>query len=212
MHPAASAEIIMLVAAISVDAFGAAFTYGTDGIKIPAKSAIVIHTLSTACICASLVFGLYLGQYLPLGITKTTGFLILFILGITKLFDGIIKNALQKTDGCKKDITFSLMSLRFILSVYADPKTADADSSKTLSAKEAAVLAITLSADSLPIGIGMGLSSFPIWYVIPLAIIADEIALRSGCYFGKKASEKLHLDVSWLGGALLIIMAVSKLV
>lgn len=212
MHPAHAAEITALVVAISIDAFAAAFTYGTDGINIPTRSVWIIHLLSTACICISLIFGLYLGELLPSIITKLIGFLILFLLGITKLFDGIIKNALLKTENCKKDIEFSLMSLKFILSVYANPKTADADSSMVLSPTEAAILAVTLSADSLPIGIGMGLSEFSIWFVIPLVILVDEAALRFGHFFGKKASEKLNLDISWLGGALLVIMAILKLI
>ncbi len=104
------------------------------------------------------------------------------------------------------------MSLNFILSVYASPESADADKSKSLSPKEAAVLAITLSAESFPIGIGMGLSAVPVWCVIPLIILADEAALRLGHFFGKKAAEKLRLDVSWLGGALLIVIALTKLI
>ena len=212
MHPVQAAEIIMLAAAVSIDAFAAAFTYGTDGIGIPARSAWVIHLLSTFIICISLISGLYLGEFLPHAVTDILSFLMLLILGIAKLFDGLLKNALQKTENCKKDITFSLMSLHFILSVYANPKTADADRSKILSPKEAAVLAITLSIDSIPIGIGMGLSSFPIWCVIPIAILADEAAIRLGHFFGKKAAEKLSIEASWIGGALLIIMALAKLI
>ncbi len=82
MHPTQAAEILMLAAAISIDAFAASFTYGADGIKIPIGSALVIHALSLACICASLIFGLYLGQYLPQGFTKAAGSVIMLILGV----------------------------------------------------------------------------------------------------------------------------------
>lgn len=212
MQPTQAAEILMLALAISVDAFAAAFTYGADGIKIPRASALVIHALSLACICASLVIGLNLGEYLPEGFTRIAGFAIMLALGVVKLFDGIFKSLLMKTESRKKDIAFSLMSLNFILSVYANPESADADRSKSLSPREAAILALTLSADSFPIGIGMGLSDFPLWCVVPLMILADEAALRLGNFFGKKAAEKLRPDVSWLGGALLIIMAFSKII
>lgn len=204
-------EILTLVIAISIDAFGAAFAYGTDSIRIPLRSTCIIHALSLIIICVAMKSGKYLNSLLSQDTVTVMGFCLLFIIGILKFFDSIIKNALQKSKDCKKDISFSLMSLKFILSVYADPKTADADFSKTLSATEAAVLAITLSVDSIPIGLGIGLSELPMWCVIPLIILADEVALRSGLFFGKKAAKKLHRDISWLGGALLIIMAIFKL-
>lgn len=207
MHLAQAAKILMLATAISIDAFGAAFSYGTDNIKIPPRSSCIIHLLSLTFICIAVKSGAYISKYLSPHLINAISVCLLLILGTAKLFDGFIKSALQKTEHCKKDISFSLMSLKFILSVYADPKTADADCSKTLSPKEATVLAVTLSVDSLPIGVGIGLSSFPLWQVIPAVILADEVALRLGQFLGKKAAKKLHHDISWLGGALLIIMA-----
>ena len=133
-------------------------------------------------------------------------------IGIAKLFDSIIKNSLMKSSTHKKDITFSLMNLNFILSVYADPSTADADCSKSLSSKEAAVLAITLSLDNLPVGIGLGLSKVPLLCIIASAIIAQEFALRTGYLLGNKLSEKLSFDISWISGVLLIILAITKLI
>lgn len=205
-------EIITLVAAISIDAFVTALGYGVENISIPTKSALIIHIINIACISASLFLGEYISMYIPKNITVIVGAIILFIMGVTKLFDGIIKNALQKTDNFKKDICFSLKSLKFILSVYADPKSADADSSKTLSPKEAAVLAITLSIDSFPVGVGLGLSTAPYIYVILLAIIADEFAIRSGHLLGKKTAKHTHADISWAGGALLIAMSLIKII
>lgn len=205
-------EILTLVAAISVDAFVTALGYGTENISIPTKSALIIHIINIVCISASLFLGQYISMYIPKNITVIIGAIILFIMGLTKFFEGIIKNALQKTDNLKKDICFSLKSLKFILSVYADPKSADADLSKTLSLKEAAVLAITLSVDSFPVGVGLGLSAAPYIYVILIAVLADEVAIRSGQFLGKKTAQHTRIDISWAGGALLIAMALIKII
>ncbi len=201
-----------MMAAISIDAFVAAFGYGTDNIRISMKSAFTIHTISTFSICVSLLFGKYLSRYIPTNFTVFVSAVILLSMGIIKLFDGLIKNALLKTENQKKDIHFSLKSIKFILSVYANPKSADADLSKELSPKEAAVLAITLCADGFPVGIGMGISSFPIIYVLLLNIIADELALRSGVFFGKKSAMHSNVDISWIGGALLILTSIIKFI
>ncbi|MBQ6998201.1 MAG: sporulation membrane protein YtaF [Clostridia bacterium] len=212
IHIIEATEILTLVAAISVDALIAALSYGAENIRIPFKSTLIIHIISIGCIWISVVFGQYVSQYIPSNITKIISAIILFALGLTKLFDGIIKNALRKTENYKKDIHFSLKSLKFILSVYADPKSADADRSKTLSPKEAAVLAVTLSADSFPIGIGLGICSYPVICIIFLAVAADEFALRLGQFLGMKTAANPHIDISWIGGALLIAMSIFKLI
>lgn len=205
------AEIVTIISAISIDTFGAALTYGTGGVNISAKSSAVIHTLSSLFIAVSYIAGTFLSNLISPALTSTITVMALGIIGTAKLFDSIIKNILLKSKAHKKDISFSLMSLKFILSVYADPIVADADNSKSLSAKEAAVLAITLSLDNFPVGVGLGLSAFPILCLIPSIIIAEEIALRIGIILGRKISEKSGHDISWIGGALLLILAFTKL-
>ena len=205
-------EVIVIISAISVDAFSTAFTYGIDKIGIPLKSSMIIHTVSSLSTLLSYFMGMYLSIYIVPALTNTIAFIVLMFIGIAKLFESIIKSSLTKCNAHKKDIAFSLMDLKFILSVYADPNTADADCSKSLSVKEAAVLAITLSLDNLPVGVGLGISKAPIICIIISAIIAEEIALRTGYLLGKKISGKFNHDISWIGGVLLIILAITKLI
>jgi putative sporulation protein YtaF len=137
--------------------------------------------------------------------------LILFILGIIKFFDGCIKTLITKHKLDKRQVTFKLHDIRFILQVYADNTQADIDHSKELSPVEAASLAIALSFDGLAVGFGAGLSNINPLEVIILSIVLGAIAVLTGSFIGNRLSEKINLDLSWASGVLLILLAFMKL-
>lgn len=205
------AKAIVMIVAVSVDAFAASFSYGTDGIKIPLRSKIVIHTVNIALMIISILLGSCLTDRLPINAIKYISCAILAIMGTVKLCDGIIKAHFHTESLLKKDVAFSVLSIKFILSVYANPRTADADKSKLLSPKEAAVLAVSLSADSVPIGISLGLMNFSIITAFLFVLLVNEIAMQLGNFIGKKAHERLIPNLSWTGGAILLLMAVTKI-
>lgn len=204
-------KAITMILAISVDAFTASFSYGAERIKIPPISVLIIHLVNVFFIYFSIFVGKRLTECIPMSLIKYICFAILTLMAVAKLLDGIIKSHLNNKT-LKKDITFSLLSAHFILSVYINPKNADADCSKLLSTKEAIVLATSLSADSIPIGINFGLSSFSPIFAISFLVIINEIAIHFGNFIGKKASEKLLPDISWIGGVVLLLLAILKLI
>ena len=137
------------------------------------------------------------------------GFLLL--LGVTKLFDSSIKAYIRRHKAMKRDIRFSLSSLRFILTVYADPQEADRDASQSLSAGEAASLAVALSLDSLAAGIGAGVSRVGPLEAAAVAFFLGILAVLAGHAAGKRLAERCPSDLSWIGGLLLILLAIGRL-
>ena len=138
-------EAALLAAAVSTDAFAAGLAYGAKRIRIPVLSAVIISMIGSLMLGLSLLAGSVIRPWLPAGFAPGMGFAILLFLGIAKLFDSSIKAYIRKHKSLKKNIRFSLSSLRFILTVYADPQEADQDASQSLSALEAASLAVALS-------------------------------------------------------------------
>lgn len=202
-------EAFLLVTALSVDAFAASFAYGSKKIKIPVSSVIIINLICSALLAVALLCGAAVSQFAPGAVTKTVSFLVLFILGIVKLFEGSLKTLIRKTDG--KKLAFSLFSLRFILNIYAEPEKADKDMSRTLSAAEAAFLAFALSLDGIAVGFGAGLATAGLWEIILFSLVSDILAVVGGARLGQKAAEKLPLELSWVGGAILILLALMRL-
>ena len=204
-------EALLLVVALSLDAFVASFAYGAQRIKIPFSSALIISGICTATLAVSLLLGALLRPFLPQGLTKGLCFALLFLLGITKLCDSAIKTLIRRHKRMHRQVSFSVFSLKFILDVYADPEKADRDGSRVLSPAEAASLAVALSLDGLAVGFGAALMQVNVLLVMAFSLAVGLLAVRLGGKIGNRAAQSLPFDLSWLSGALLIVLAVLKL-
>jgi len=203
------ARAALLVFALSLDAFAAAFGYGVHGIRIPFVSAQVINLICTGFLGAALGLGSLLAGVLPPAAAAWICFAFLFVLGALKICDSLIRRAIRRQKA-ERDIHFKFLSLRFILHVYAEPEKADLDGSHVLSAGEAACLAIALSLDGIGAGLGVGLALAHPLPAILFSLLFGYAAITLGCLLGKKAAEKLKWDVSWLGGIILLALALIK--
>ena len=95
--------------------------------------------------------------------------------------------------------------------LYADPEIADVDVSKSISPKEAVVLAVSLSLDGLAVGLGAAMIGVNVWILITFTLIADFVALLLGSLLGNNAANKLRFNISWLAGVILIGLAFMQL-
>ncbi len=204
-------EALLLVIALTADTFAASFAYGTNKIKIPMSSTLIINGICTLLLTLSLVLGNLLRPILSSDITRIISFTVLFILGISKLFDSTIKAYIRKHNKFEHELHFSILYLRFILNVYADPKIADVNESHSLSPTEALSLAIALSFDGFAVGLGAALVEINVWYVISLSFFLGILVIILGCYFGNLFSRKISMNISWLSGVLLLIIAFLKI-
>lgn len=132
------------------------------------------------------------------------------LLGIYRLFESIFKSYISKYSRSDKPLTFKIFDFKFILQVYADEIKADFDNSKSLNIKESFYLGLALSLDSLAVGIGSSLCNVNYFEVLVLCFIIGLIAVSFGSFLGKKFAQKLNLNLSWLSGALLILLAILR--
>jgi len=200
-----------LAISISIDAFAVSFAYGCEKIKIPMLSLQIINLICTCVIGIAFIFGSVLAPYIPEWLAILLSFSILFIIGITKLFDSITKSIIRKRTDFNKEIKLSIFNLKLIMKLYADPETADIDVSKCISTKEAIVLAVSLSLDGFAVGFSAAMLGMNFLAVIIFTLIVDFIALLLGGWLGNKAANKLRFNISWLAGLILIGLAVVQL-
>ena len=99
-------EIVVLVIALSIDAFVASFVYGSNKVRIPLVSAWIITMLSTGILILFLVMGNIVGAVFPSSLTKGVCFLILFSLGIIKFLDTSLKSWIRCQKGKQKKWAF----------------------------------------------------------------------------------------------------------
>lgn len=204
-------EALLLVTALSTDALVAGFAYGSQRISIPLRCTACISFLCSLALAVSLLAGTLLRPFIPPNAADNICFILLAGLGIAKLFDSSIKRCIRRQKPLRRCISFSAMHLRFILTVYADPEKADLDGSRSLSIGEALTVGIALSLDGLAAGLSAALVSANCPLTILLSFLIGTAAILVGCAAGRKVSEKTSIDLSWLGGLLLLVLAFQKL-
>jgi len=199
---------MMLTAALSTDAFAAAFAYGSNKIKMPARSMHAINFICAGFLTISLLLGRVVTAWLPEGLAAGLGFAILFLLGFYKLAGSIVRMIVQRHRDFQRELQFSAFDLKFILHLCANPQAADIDGSRVLTLGEAAALAIALSLDGLAVGFGAAMSQVNKPAVILCSLVVGFAALWLGSCLGNGVAKKLPFNLSWLGGVLLMGLAV----
>ena len=204
-------EALILAAALSVDALIASFAYGSQKIKVPLPSVLVISLICSAMLGLTLFLGGQAAAVISEGLAVGISFSILFGLGLLRVCDSSLKNWIRKSEARQGQIKFSLFHFKFILKIYADPKWADVDKSRILSIKEAAALSVALSLDGVAAGLGVGLTGGGAFLSLGLLFLLTIAAIGSGCKLGGKFAHKLDTDISWVSGSLLILLAVLQI-
>ncbi|MEA4893467.1 MAG: sporulation membrane protein YtaF [Peptococcaceae bacterium] len=204
-------ESVALVTVLSTDAFFASFAYGTDKIRIPLLSAAIISGVCSGLLAISLFFGTVVRSLLPPHLLTAVCVCLLLLLGVARLCESLIKNHIKNRKDQHKKISFSMGSLNFILCIYADPKEAAREHSRSLSPAEAFSLALALSLDSLSVGFGAALAQINCLQTVFISLAMGFAAVKGGELLGRRIAESFSWDLSWLSGVLLIVLALMRL-
>ena len=202
-------EDMLLILAMSTDAFFAALSYSAGKIKIPAVSALIICAVSTIVLTLSAGLSTVLGSFIPDEACRISGAVLLGFIGIIGFFQNGLKSILRRHQG-KGKLSFCCFDIDFVISVYLDETQADSDMSKVLSPRESLALAAALSVDSVSGGFGAGLSGIHIIRLCILSFVFGIIAVSAGVRLGD-GLKNCKKDFSWISGAFLIVLAFYKL-
>lgn len=205
----AAAEALVTAVVLSTDIFACGLAYGASKIKIPLKSAAVISLICGAALGVTLFLGGLLRPYISTVAVKYISFAILMAIGVFKLFEEGVKLLLAKTS--KKELSLRIFDFRLILRVFQDETQADKNKDKVLSVAEAVSLAAATSLDSLAVGFSAGLTCASPWLLLLCVVTTGFAAVAGGTALGKKLASKTKVNLSWISGLVLIIIAVSKL-
>ncbi len=202
-------EDILLVIAMITDTFLASLSYSSGKIKIPFISGLIISVISSAVLTISLCISKFAGMYIPDNFCRISGAILLGLIGTVQFCQNGLKSILKKHSGNGR-LSFRFFNIGFVISVYLDETKADADRSNVLSAKESIALAAALSIDSISGGLGAGLSGANVFRVCIMSLIFGLLSIAAGSKLGAGISHK-SIDLSWLSGVFLIILAIIKL-
>ncbi|MGL4796505.1 MAG: manganese efflux pump, partial [Paraclostridium sp.] len=160
----------------------------------------------------SLFLGSIFKDILSPSIASYLSFTLLLILGVYRLFESFFKTYVYKVSNLGAPLTFKVFDFKFVLEIYANETKADYDKSKILTPKESLYLATALSLDSLAVGFGSSLGNVRYMEVIILSLLVGLVSLLCGVTIGKKFIEKININLSWLSGAMLIVLAIIRFI
>lgn len=203
-------QTFLLVLALGIDGFVCSFSYGVNKIKIPLKAILMINFVTITLLFIGTISARLLSPIMPDFLLNWLPFLILFCLGMSKIFEGLIKAFIRKHNGSRK-IDFSLFNLGFILQIYSDYEQADADDSKELSIKEAIPLAVALGLDGLSVGFSIGLTTIAIPLLLGMSFMVEFFCVLLGVTLGRSVAKKIKFNLSIFSGLVLIAIAFFEL-
>ncbi|MDE6763899.1 MAG: manganese efflux pump [Oscillospiraceae bacterium] len=195
-------KILLLTAAVCTDGFAAAVGIGAAGIKIPAQSSVIISFTGALFLSCSAAFADLIGKFIPERVCGAVSFILLILLGLFNLFQGYFKRLAERLKNGGKAQNPAVL--------FFDGTAADADNSKSISPREAVALAAALSADSLVTGVSAGLDSLNVPLLAVVSFAAGLMSISLGCQLGRKISSSLKINLGWLCGAALIVLAFLK--
>lgn len=191
-------KIILLIAAVSADGFAASAGMGAAGIKVPLRSAAIISFTGTLFLTVSVALADGVKRFVPYEACRAVSFGLLIFLGLFNIFRDFFKKLAKRR---QKPGPISLLF---------DGTAADTDNSKSISPKEAAALSVALSADSLVTGISAGLGEINLPLLCVGTFVTGLLSVALGQWLGRKIVSSLEIDMSWLCGAVLILLALLK--
>ena len=205
-------QAFFLVLALSLDTFTAGVALGTQKIMVPFRSVLAISLTCSASLWLAISLGGWIGNWISPRTGAVIGCIILVMMGSVRLFDGVIKELLRRCCENKEGMVFYRKNLKIFLQVCIDSAQADFNRSQSLSVPEAISLAAALSVDGLAAGVGAGILDVSHWLIFLIAMLINLFAVHLGCQTGIRFSRKHEQDISWVAGALLIVLGLIKLI
>ncbi len=203
--------LLLLVMALSADAFTAGVSYGSDRVRIPACSALILSLCSAFLFLFSLIMGQQISGLLPGPLPSLLSFFTLFFLGLIRLSARPIQKLIQKNRWKDRALRLSFHHIGFIFMIYVRPEQANTSRKEVLSPAESFSLGLALSLDCIAAGISVTAPASLLLPAFALMFAIHLTALLTGSLLGRCLSGCSSLNLSLLSGFLLILLSFGRL-
>ncbi len=200
--------MLILAAALSIDAFAIGASCAFRGIKNPPVSKLVICTVSVAVTAAAAFIGGIIGKLMPEFVGRFIGSVLLISLGIYIAVGAIKEGGSKRKEEISENSPFEAAA-----KILRNPTSCDMDSSSTVDIREALYIGAALSADSFSAGIGAGIGGAVLAVPI-LCGLFQLILLCMGELLGKYLKNICSIRQMWfslLSALMLTAIGVVKL-
>ena len=207
----AFAALLLFLTAVSIDSLTAGLTYGTQRVHIKPFSYLILICVPAAFITAANRIGSHILSFLPEAVLPFLSFTLLTILGVSKLSESLIRLLAHKHPSLTRNWGCKIKQINIIFTVYLSPEDANQDDLQILTPKEAFLLSLALSLDSVLVGMAFHTDPLPLAVLFLLAALFNLLLFAAGYGFGHLISSVLRIDLSWLSGLFLLLLALQAL-
>lgn len=179
--------VLLLSVAATSDSFVIGIGFGLKGVGIDFFSNLYISLTCLVGTAAAMLLGRYLERMLPVWFTKNLGSVVLLALGLWMLV-----TAFRHREGN-------------LHGVCTSPECIDKDNNKTVELSESFSIGLVLALNNIGLGIGAGISGFPILLTSSLCSATSFVFIGTGCWLGKKLASGRFSRWLEFASALLVI-------
>lgn len=203
--------VLLFLIAVSVDSVSAGLTYGTGNVRIKPLSYAFLVCIPALFVTLSNQLGELLCLWLPARTIHLLSFAVLFLLGCEKLFESLIRHLAAKHPSLAKNWGCKIKQLNIIFTIYLSPEDANRKDRQVLTGGEAFLLSLALSLDSIFVGMAFRVVTLPWVFLFLSASLMNYLFFLTGYGAGRTLAARSRLDLSWLSGLFLLLLAVLTL-
>lgn len=204
-------SILLFLIAVTVDSATAGLTYGTSNVHIKPMAYFFLICIPAFFITAANRIGALLFLFVPEKALPILSFLIFFLMACSKLIESLIRHLARKYPSLAKNWGCKIKQLNIIFTVYLSPEDANQEDTQILTGKEALLLSLALSLDSILVGMAFTIVSLPWLLLFLLAALMNYIFFLAGYGVGRTILAKSRIDLSWVSGLFLLLLALLSL-
>lgn len=203
--------LVLFLTAVSIDSLTAGLTYGTGRVRIGLPAYLILICIPSAFIAVSNRVGSYIFLILPESALPILSFLLLALIGLSKLSESFIRFIARRHPSLTRNWGCRIKQIHIIFTVYLSPEDANRDDLQILSPREALVLALALSLDSVLAGLAFNIGPIHPLILFAAAALFSLLLFLAGYGAGYLLRTALHIDLSWLSGLCLILLALQSI-
>ena len=203
--------VLLFMFAVSIDSLTAGFSYGTSKVRIGPLSAVFLVFIPSVSITLVTRIGTLLFSFIPAHIFSVLSFFLLFFLACEKLLESLIRHLAGKYPNNVGNWAYKIKQVNIIFTIYFSPEDANKQDVQVLSAKEALFLSLALSLDSILASMAFSCQVSSLLFFFLSAVFFHFFLFLSGSMLGLAVSRKFSIDLSWLSGLFLLMLALCTL-
>lgn len=203
--------VIVLGAALSLDALLSGIAYGLKNIKLPWYSLVVVGAITFLCTALAMICANMIGRSVDTHLATVLGAVLMIILGLWSIFVEYM-TVDTAVEGRLSQRKLKISVGRLVIKIMADPEKADLDLSNEIGPIEGVFLGLALGIDNMVATFAACLTG-PMPVYTPIIMAITQVAfIFAGLHASSfLVSDRIKQRAPYLSGIVLLLLGLIRL-